>query len=112
LNLAITMLLGGLWHGASWTFVIWGALHGACILVHRLWVHLRRRAGLDRSFGVAGLWTARLVTFTFVTVLWVIFRAPSVGAAGTFLGSLARIGVPDGGGAFRVTTVAVAAVGS
>jgi D-alanyl-lipoteichoic acid acyltransferase DltB (MBOAT superfamily) len=58
-NLLITMLLGGLWHGASWTFVVWGAIHGACLAIER---------SLNRSPGILG-------TFMVVTVTWVFFRA-------------------------------------
>lgn len=80
-NLAITMLLGGLWHGASWMFVIWGSLHGAYLAVERLF---RSRAP-DK-----GLWTTRpvqmllaLATFGAVCVTWVFFRARSMAEAWT-----------------------------
>lgn len=64
-NLFLTFLLGGLWHGAAWTFVLWGALHGTALAVHRLW----SRAGLalPRVLGWA-------LTFCFVSMAWVIFR--------------------------------------
>ena len=65
-NLLVTFALGGLWHGASWMFVIWGALHGAAMVIHRVW----------RGFGVAlPGWLAWLITFNFVNVAWVFFRA-------------------------------------
>ncbi|MBD5416775.1 MAG: MBOAT family protein [Desulfovibrio sp.] len=68
-NLVMTFLLGGLWHGAAWTFVIWGALHGIALAVHRLW----RDAGLrlPRLLG----W---FLTFVFVSLAWVVFRAPDM----------------------------------
>ncbi|HEY3368280.1 MAG TPA: MBOAT family protein [Symbiobacteriaceae bacterium] len=72
LNLFLTMLLGGLWHGASWTFVIWGAYHGGALLVHRV-VSARFRP-LPRWLGLAG-------TFLIVVVGWVMFRMPTLGAA-------------------------------
>jgi len=65
LNLFVTMVLGGLWHGASWTFVLWGMIHGAGLgLVHGL----KSRAALPRWLGVA-------ITFHFVTLAWIFFRA-------------------------------------
>jgi len=68
--LLVTMLLGGLWHGAAWTFVLWGALHGAGLIA----VHLWQRSAL-RMPAAAG-W---LTTFLFVAVLFVFFRATSIG---------------------------------
>lgn len=68
-NLGITMILGGLWHGAGWTFVVWGALHGAFLVVNHFW----RRTGL--SLGLGPSW---LLTFACVTVAWVFFRADSL----------------------------------
>lgn len=68
-NLFLTFLIGGIWHGAGWTFVLWGALHGIATCVHRLWT----KAGLQmsRSLGLA-------CTFLFVHVAWVFFRAENV----------------------------------
>jgi len=68
LNLFITFLLGGLWHGAGWTFVVWGGLHGAALVAHRLW----SRAGLRMPWPVG--WFS---TFMFVNFAWVFFRASS-----------------------------------
>lgn len=65
-NLFATFLLGGLWHGASWMFVIWGALHGTALVVHRLW----QKAGLVMPKVLA--W---VVTFNFVNFAWIFFRA-------------------------------------
>jgi alginate O-acetyltransferase complex protein AlgI len=72
-NLFITMVIGGLWHGPSWNFVIWGALHGLGLAVVRLW---------QTKFGTAkakGVWRVVniFVTFHFVTFAWIFFRAPS-----------------------------------
>ena len=75
-NLLATMLLGGLWHGAAWTFVLWGVFHGLGLLVER-------RLGL-RLPGIV----ARLVTFHFVCFGWILFRAESLGAAGSVLARL------------------------
>jgi alginate O-acetyltransferase complex protein AlgI len=80
-NLALTMVLGGLWHGASWTFVIWGALHGGGLVVERLWSERRgNTASVQRR-----PWLRRFVTFHFVCLAWVFFRADSFGTAMTFL---------------------------
>ena len=67
-NLMITFVLGGLWHGASWTFVFWGALHGFAMVSHRLW----SRVGF-RLPALVG-W---FLTFNFVNITWVFFRARS-----------------------------------
>lgn len=66
INLFSVFLIGGLWHGASWMFVIWGALHGIAIVAHRIW----RDMGL-RMWG----WLGWLITFNFVNIAWVFFRA-------------------------------------
>ncbi len=80
-NLAAVMLLGGLWHGAAWTFVAWGALHGALLAAERA-------AGPDRLWGwvparLRGVWI-----FIVVLLTWIPFRAPSFAAARQFAGRL------------------------
>lgn len=75
-NLMLTMLLGGLWHGASWTFVIWGGLHGLALIVHREWQRLTQNAG--QAFKTAMKWIAMPVTFYWVCVTWIFFRASPV----------------------------------
>jgi D-alanyl-lipoteichoic acid acyltransferase DltB (MBOAT superfamily) len=79
-NVAVVFVLSGLWHGANWTFVVWGALHGAYYLVEKLWARLRSRAG---SWGDSrgGRLLSRLTTFHLVLLGWVFFRAPTVGDA-------------------------------
>lgn len=81
-NLMLTMLLGGLWHGAAWTFVAWGALHGAALCVHKLW--LKRRPAM--GFGPFGRVAAITITFLFVSLCWVPFRADSFETARQVLG--------------------------
>ena len=82
-NLGITMVLGGLWHGASWSFVIWGALHGMYLMVNHAFRALAERAGwlqcLDSSrvFQIA-CWA---VTFVAVVFAWVFFRAETLPGA-------------------------------
>ncbi len=68
-NLALTMLLGGLWHGASWNFVIWGAFHGVWLAVHRFWTTGRVAATAK------WLWLRRILAFHMVCIGWVFFRA-------------------------------------
>jgi D-alanyl-lipoteichoic acid acyltransferase DltB (MBOAT superfamily) len=70
-NVMVTMLLGGLWHGASWNFVLWGGLHGAALVVERV---LGLTAKPRTRLGAALAW---LVTFHFVCLTWVFFRSPS-----------------------------------
>ncbi len=80
-NLLVTMLLGGLWHGAGWTFVIWGGLHGIYLVVNHLWHAVRRALGLSGSTGTIGAIVARFVTFLSVVVAWVFFRAAALPSA-------------------------------
>lgn len=73
-NLLLTMLIGGLWHGAAWTFVLWGGLHGLGLAVNHLW-----REGLGRRYRLPP-WLGWGLTFTCVVLAWVPFRAPSFSA--------------------------------
>jgi D-alanyl-lipoteichoic acid acyltransferase DltB (MBOAT superfamily) len=75
-NVFITMLLGGLWHGASWTFVLWGGLHGLFLVINHGWRHLSRRTGYGIPAPIA--W---LLTMLAVVGAWVFFRASSTEAA-------------------------------
>ncbi|HSJ50179.1 MAG TPA: MBOAT family O-acyltransferase [Actinomycetota bacterium] len=84
-----TMLLGGLWHGAGWTFVAWGAMHGVSQVIGRARRRRRRELGLPAEpTAGAQLVRARLVTFHLVCLGWVLFRADSVGTAVRVLGRL------------------------
>ena len=80
-NLMLTMLLGGLWHGASWNFVIWGGYHGALLAIERaVWGREVRTGWARLPLGI--------VTFLLVTVGWVFFRAKTFGAAWFVLGQM------------------------
>ncbi|MBN9563102.1 MAG: MBOAT family protein [Alphaproteobacteria bacterium] len=79
-NVVATMLLGGLWHGANWTFVAWGGLHGAALAVNHVWSG--RGFRLPRPL-------AWLLTLLFVMACWVLFRAESFTTAGRVLASMA-----------------------
>jgi alginate O-acetyltransferase complex protein AlgI len=83
-NLMVTMLLGGLWHGAGWTFVIWGGLHGFYLMINHAWRNLKQIMG----WGDGGKWSnlaAGTLTFLAVVVGWVFFRADSFSSAATLL---------------------------
>ncbi len=88
LNIMITMLLSGLWHGAGWTYVIWGGLHGIYLVVAHQWQRLQKWRGWRLDY-----WWYRIgsVGLTFVAVLlaWVFFRATTVSAAVSILASMA-----------------------
>ncbi len=91
-NLMITMLLGGLWHGAAWTFVVWGGLHGLYLAINHGWRALRARLGLVPAAPTLwGSWLARGLTFLAVVVAWVPFRAESFEAAGRILAGMAGL---------------------
>ncbi len=84
INLFATFLLGGIWHGAGWTFVLWGALHGIALMIHRFWQKL--------GFKMHNL-LAWFITFNFLNITWVFFRAKEFDDAlkvlhGMFLGTI------------------------
>lgn len=87
-NLMITMILGGLWHGASWNFVIWGTLHGGGLAVNRAWQRWRGRPQSHPSLFVQI--ATVLVTFHFVCLGWIFFRAPTFSHALLLLGRIAQ----------------------
>lgn len=95
-NLLVTMTLGGLWHGASWTFIAWGFLHGLLLVVHRGFRSFAgSRPSLDRPLGSAGGTILRVgLTSGAVAVLWVFFRSTTFAAAAAML---RRLFVPTGG---------------
>ncbi len=87
LNLMITMLLGGLWHGAGWTFVLWGGLHGLYLIINHGWHALRSALGQDTRAPLSqpAKAVAVLLTFLAVVTAWVIFRAENLSAATAML---------------------------
>ncbi len=78
-NLLLTMLLGGLWHGASWNFVLWGGLHGTALAGHKVWTGLRGRVPLLNRRWPLSRPLSWLLTLLFVMVCWVPFRSRSFG---------------------------------
>lgn len=77
--LLLTFFLGGLWHGANWTFIIWGCLHGAASVIYKLWQHTGWRMHRMLAWGV---------TFFFVNAAWVFFRANDITAATNMISSM------------------------
>ena len=122
-NLLLTMVLGGLWHGAAWTFVVWGTVHGLALAGERLlaasptvsalWARIRAGVGARTGFdapgwlGPAARW---LITFHIVCLAWVPFRAQSLGETGDFLAGLVRGGPAGATAAGPVSLVAVAVI--
>lgn len=92
INLMVTMLLGGLWHGAGWTFVIWGGLHGLFLAINHAFLSIKQwlLPGRTRSNWMTQS-LARLVTFVAVCILWVFFRAENLDAAVNILQGMAGL---------------------
>lgn len=85
-SLLIVMLLGGLWHGASWTFVTWGAWHGLGLVAHKEWLRLKRASTPFPAVpAFARAFAASATTLAFVVVGWVFFRAQTLGSAAAML---------------------------
>jgi len=115
-NLMITMLLGGLWHGAAWTFVVWGGLHGFYLGVERF---IRERVGPTRVGGriartAAFSFFLALLTYFLVNITWVFFRAQNFAQAWSLTRSMLGFGAPGGElvlSSFLVITVLTVTVG-
>ena len=86
-NLMVTIGLGGLWHGAAWTFVAWGALHGVYLCINHAWNHFRPAA--PPRFARAADLAAFILTFLAVVIAWVFFRADSLASALSVLSKMA-----------------------
>ena len=91
-NLFLTMLIGGIWHGAGWNFVIWGAWHGGLLCV----VHLYRKLKISKSFKLFQIVSFnRFITFVLVMLGWIFFRAHDLNSALSIFGKLASLEVAD-----------------
>jgi alginate O-acetyltransferase complex protein AlgI len=89
-NVVITMLLGGLWHGAAWTFVVWGAVHGALIAINHAWRALRAHVALkSRWLLVTERALGAVLTFVAIFAAWVLFRAQDLPSAAMILRGMA-----------------------
>jgi alginate O-acetyltransferase complex protein AlgI len=111
-NLMLTMLIGGLWHGAAWRFVIWGGLHGLALVAYREWARRRPpRPLLPRPLGTA---LAVAGTFYFTSLAWILFRSPDLTTAARalrgflFLGGAGSAALSAHNGALTATGVAFA----
>lgn len=92
INLMITMLLGGLWHGANWTFVIWGGLHGLYLVTNHAWHAVRSRIGLVAGdYSPGGRIVGTGVTFLAVVIAWVFFRSSNFDTAVRVLSGMAGL---------------------
>jgi alginate O-acetyltransferase complex protein AlgI len=89
-NMMLTMLLCGLWHGANWNFVIWGGIHGLALSIHKVWTDWNPLVLLERdtTFQFAWRCVSRLLTLAVVLLGWVFFRTESLGDAGIYLGRM------------------------
>ncbi len=85
LNLFLTMLLGGLWHGASWNFIIWGAIHGGALAIHKFWRTKMDAAGIAAKSNFLGVIASRCLTLGIVLVGWIFFRAQTFTDASNYL---------------------------
>jgi alginate O-acetyltransferase complex protein AlgI len=85
LNILITVTLGGLWHGANWTYIAWGALHGLFLVVNHLWRNLSPSVRIPTALSIA-------LTFLCVTVAWVLFRATDFAQAAAILQTMVGAG--------------------
>jgi D-alanyl-lipoteichoic acid acyltransferase DltB (MBOAT superfamily) len=88
-NLLCTMLLGGLWHGANWTFVVWGGLHGTALAIDRKIADARRLA--TKGLSPFGVWPKRVALFHLVCLGWIFFRASSFQEAFAWIAAAGRI---------------------
>ena len=87
-GLVATMLIGGLWHGAAWTFVLWGLLHGVGLVTVRALASLRKQFGFAKRNGRWSRIASVVITFHFVCFAWIFFRAETVDRAIALLGQL------------------------
>ncbi len=103
LNLMIVFLLSGLWHGAGWNYLVWGAMHGALYVLTRFWLKsvkprlaVRHRAAgsadgaAARLGGIAAAWVSRMLLFCYVSIAWVYFRAADIAQANRMLAAAFR----------------------
>ncbi len=103
LNLIITMVLGGLWHGAAWTFVVWGAMHGVALALNRAMQRATRGRSTRHTRALS-----RWATFHFVCLCWVVFRSQSLEQAGDVLEQI----VIGGGGTQNLPPTVLAVLGA
>jgi len=93
INLMLVMLLGGLWHGANWTFIIWGGLHGLYLAVNHLWRGFTEKTGICKNTGNVLKFSYWLLTLIAVIIAWVFFRANSLTDALAVISAMSGQGV-------------------
>jgi len=91
-NLFITMLLGGLWHGANWTFMLWGGLHGFYLSVNHAFRHATRGMTPPPALRIPLRAASVALTFAATCLAWIVFRAPDLASAGNVLGGFVGLG--------------------
>ena len=89
INLFVTMTLGGIWHGANWTFVIWGMLHGLALCIHKFYISIRK--GKEHKKNKLSQICCMVINFFFVSALWIFFRADSLSQVESILRGLVRM---------------------
>ena len=99
-NLAATMLLGGLWHGANVTFIIWGGIHGAGLVIHKIWMTVNRKFVSAMEGNVLYNFSSQLLTFVFVCFCWIFFKSANYDTAITMLHQIVFNFTPSAWGAF------------
>ena len=99
-NLFITMLLGGLWHGANMTFIVWGGLHGAALGIHKVYMEYASSFIKKVAPYKAYQWAAQLLTFMFVCFCWIYFKAENITVAHSMMHQIANNFSLDVWGAF------------
>lgn len=83
INLILTMVIGGIWHGANWTYIIWGLLHGVALAVHKVWMILTKSR--EKAPHIVGTVISIILTFLFTTFCWIFFRSDSISAAWNYI---------------------------
>ena len=83
INLILTMVIGGIWHGANWTYIIWGLLHGVALAVHKVWMALTKSR--EKAPHIVGTVISIILTFLFTTFCWIFFRSDSISAAWNYI---------------------------
>ncbi len=86
INLILTMVIGGIWHGANWTYIIWGLLHGVALAVHKVWMTLAKSR--ENASHIVGTVISIVLTFLFTTFCWIFFRSDSIAAAWNYIGGM------------------------
>ncbi len=79
INLILTMLIGGIWHGANWTYIVWGLFHGIALAVHKIWMNCTHSDGKKNT--PLGIILSVSVTYLFTVFCWIFFRADSISKA-------------------------------